>query len=79
MLQMPGTIDLGIGEHGDRRSIAVPVPSIKEKHREGLAFKVFPQDRRDLSTHELCVVLPFDFGRTAHDGRANPTWESSRP
>ncbi len=70
---MSGAIALGIGEYGDRCGVAVPIPSVEEQHWERLSFEVFPQDCRDLSAHELCVVLSFDFGRSSHDGRANPT------
>ena len=42
MFQMPGTVAFGIGEHGDRRGIAVPIPSVKEQHRQGQSFDVLP-------------------------------------
>lgn len=63
MLQVPGVAALGIGEHGDCRCVAVPVPSIQKQHRYRLAFDLLPQDRRNLSVHELYVVLLFDCGR----------------
>jgi hypothetical protein len=43
VIEMPGTVAFGFGEHGDRGSISVPVPLTEQEDKAGYPLRDVPQ------------------------------------
>jgi hypothetical protein len=68
VIQMPWAVALGIHEHrggGGGGGISVAVPAGDQEHRQRLTLQLLPQDRGDLTTDELGVMVALDFSRHA--------------